>query len=279
MKMLRNLLKSPMFVIGAVLFFGTILVALFAPLFVDLGTALERVGMQYEEPSSAYWFGTDDLGRNYSVLLLQGLRSSLYVGFLAGVLATTVGTLVGIYGGFKGGLIDDLLNMLTNLFIVIPSFVVLILVSASLDNGRSLTLIAILIGATTWPWTARSVRAQASSIKSRDHISLARINGASTLQIIYKHILPYLASYVFMVFIMQVASGILSESAISMIGLGPLDNISLGVILNQAKNSGALGDGIWWGIFPASIIITVIVFALYLINNSMEGVFNPRLRK
>ncbi len=279
MKMLRNLLKSPMFVIGAVLFFGTILVALFAPLFVDLGTALERVGMQYEEPSSAYWFGTDDLGRNYSVLLLQGLRSSLYVGFLAGVLATTVGTLVGIYGGFKGGLIDDLLNMLTNLFIVIPSFVVLILVSASLDNGRSLTLIAILIGATTWPWTARSVRAQASSIKSRDHISLARINGATTLQIIYKHILPYLASYVFMVFIMQVASGILSESAISMIGLGPLDNISLGVILNQAKNSGALGDGIWWGIFPASIIITVIVFALYLINNSMEGVFNPRLRK
>lgn len=279
MKMLRNLLKSPMFVIGAVLFFGTILVALFAPLFVDLGTALERVGMQYEEPSSAYWFGTDDLGRNYSVLLLQGLRSSLYVGFLAGVLATTVGTLVGIYGGFKGGLIDDMLNMLTNLFIVIPSFVVLILVSASLDNGRSLTLIAILIGATTWPWTARSVRAQASSIKSRDHISLARINGATTLQIIYKHILPYLASYVFMVFIMQVASGILSESAISMIGLGPLDNISLGVILNQAKNSGALGDGIWWGIFPASIIITVIVFALYLINNSMEGVFNPRLRK
>jgi len=279
MKLLRNLLKSPMFVIGSVLFFGTILVALLAPLFVDLGTALDRVGVQYDPPGSEFWLGTDDLGRNYSVLLLQGLRSSLYVGFMAGILATTVGTLVGIYGGFKGGIVDDILNMFTNLFIVIPSFVVLVLVSSSLDQGRSLTLIALLIGATTWPWTARSVRAQAASLKSRDHISLARINGATTLQIIYKHILPYLASYVFMVFIMQVASGILSESAISMIGLGPLDNISLGVILNQAKNAGALGDGIWWGIFPASIIITVIVFALYLINNSMEGVFNPRLRK
>lgn len=279
MKLLRNLLKSPMFVIGATLFFGTILVALLSPLFVNLNDALERVGGQYEAPGGQFLMGTDDLGRDYVLLLLQGLRSSLYVGFLAGVIATTVGTLVGIYGGFKGGIIDDILNMFTNLFIVIPSFVVLILVSASLDDGRSLTLIALLIGATTWPWTARSVRAQASSIKSRDHIALARINGANTLQIIYKHILPYLASYVFMVFIMQVASGILSESAISMIGLGPLDNISLGVILNQAKNSGALGDGIWWGIFPASIIITVIVFALYLINNSMEGVFNPRLRK
>lgn len=278
MKLLRNLLKSPMFVIGAVLFFGTIVVALLAPFLVDLSTVQERVGMQYEPPGE-FLLGTDDLGRNYVTLLLQGLRSSLYVGFLAGVLATVVGTLVGIYGGFKGGLIDDVLNMFTNLFIVIPSFVVLVLVSSSMDQGRSLTLIALLIGATTWPWTARSVRAQASSLKSRDHISLARINGATTLQIIYKHILPYLASYVFMVFIMQVASGILSESAISMIGLGPLDNVSLGVILNQAKNSGALGDGIWWGIFPASIIITVIVFALYLINNSMEGVFNPRLRK
>jgi peptide/nickel transport system permease protein len=262
-----------------VLFFGTILFAIFAPFFIDLKTAMDRVGGQYLEPSGSFWLGTDDLGRDYVKLLLQGLRSSLYVGFLAGVLATTVGTLVGIYGGFKGGIIDDILNMFTNLFIVIPSFVVLILVSASLEQGRSLTIIALLIGATTWPWTARSVRAQASSLKSRDHISLARINGANTLQIIYKHILPYLASYVFMVFIMQVASGILSESAISMIGLGPMDNVSLGVILNQAKNAGALGDGIWWGIFPASIIITVIVFALFLINNSMEGVFNPRLRK
>lgn len=279
MKLLRNLLKSPMFVIGATLFFGTILVALLAPFLVDLGSVQERVGMQYEPPGGEFLMGTDDLGRDYLTLLMTGLRSSLYVGFMAGILATSVGTLVGIYGGFKGGLIDDLLNMFTNLFIVIPSFVVLILVSASLDKGRSLTLIALLIGATTWPWTARSVRAQASSLKSRDHISLARINGATTLQIIYKHILPYLASYVFMVFIMQVASGILSESAISMIGLGPQDNISLGVILNQAKNTGALGDDVWWGIFPASLIITMIVFALYLINNSMEGVFNPRLRK
>jgi peptide/nickel transport system permease protein len=82
-----------------------------------------------------------------------------------------------------------------------------------------------------------------------------------------------------MVFIMQVAAGILSESAISMIGLGPVDTTSLGTILNQAKNNGALGDGVWWGFIPATAVITVIVFALYLLNTSMEGVFNPRLRK
>ena len=277
MKLLRNLLKSPMFVIGAGLFFGTLLFALVAPLFMHL--TLERVSSAYEPPTSQWLLGTDNLGRDYVSLLIKGLRSSLYVGFLTGIIATSVGTLLGIYGGFKGGWIDDILNMVTNLFIVIPSFVVLILISSSFQDGRSLTLIALIMGCTTWTWSARAVRAQAAALKSRDHISLARINGDGTFAILFKHILPYLLSYVFMVFIIQIASGILGEAAISMIGLGPLDTQSLGVILNDAKGSGALGDGYWWAIFPSTILITMIVFALYLINTSMEGVFNPRLRK
>jgi peptide/nickel transport system permease protein len=277
MKLLRNLLKSPMFVIGAGLFFGTLLIALVGPLFANM--ELNRVGEAYTAPNSEFLLGTDNLGRNYVSLLLHGLRNSLYVGFLAGIIATTVGTLIGIYGGFKGGLIDDILSVTTNLFIVIPQLIVLILISASMQGGRSLTLISLIIGATGWTWSARAVRAQAAALKSRDHIALARINGDGTLAILVKHILPYLASYVFMVFIIQIASGILSESAISMLGLGPLDTQSLGIILNDAKANGALGDGIWWGIFPATILITTIVFSLYLINTSMEGVFNPRLRR
>jgi peptide/nickel transport system permease protein len=277
LKLLRNLIKEPMFVIGSFLFLMTIFAGLFGS---HIYTASPQGG-QYEIPSAMYWLGTDNMGQDYVPLLLIGLQNSLYVGFMAGIIATTVGTLVGLFAGFKGGLIDDILNMFTNLFIVIPSFVVLVLVSASFEQGRSLTLIAVLIGLTTWPWTARSVRAQSASIRGRDHISLARINGASNLQIIFKHILPYLASYVFMVFIMQVASGILSESAISMIGLGPNSDgsTSLGVMLDMAKRQNALVNGKWWAIFPAATVITVIVFALYLLNNSMEGVFNPRLRK
>ena len=277
MKLLRNLLKSPMFVIGIAILSITVLLAIFGPVFYDI--TLDRVGNQYGAPTSRYFLGFDDLGRDYISLLIGGVRASLYVGFLAGIIATSVGTLVGIYSGFKGGWVDDLLNMSTNLFIVIPPFVVLILISASLKDGRSLTLIGVIIGMTTWPWSARAVRAQSSALKSKDHIALAKMNGAGTLAVIIIHILPYLFSYVFMVFILQISTGILSEACISMIGLGPLDTVSLGTILNQAKNNGALGDGIWWAFIPATIIITGIVFALYLINTSMEGVFNPRLRK
>lgn len=278
MKLLKNLLKSPAFLLGAGLFLATLLLALLTPLLADLDIKT-RVGLAYMPPSSQAALGTDHLGLDMASLLVEGLRSSLYVGFLAGVVATTVGTLIGVYGGYKGGLIDDILTVVTNLFLVIPSLIVLILISASLDEGRSLSLIALLIGCTTWTWSARAVRAQASSLRARDHVALARINGYSTLGIVTLHILPYLLSYIFMVFILQTAAGILTEASISLLGLGPYDSISLGKILNDAVRNEALSDGAWWAFAPAMVLITVIVFALYVLNTSLEGVFNPRLRK
>jgi peptide/nickel transport system permease protein len=278
MKQLLNLLKSPPFLFGMILFVGTILIALFAPVFyhVDITT---RVGMPYMPPSKEHILGTNHLGVDMLSLLIRGLGSSLFVGFMAGIIATITGTFLGVYSGFKGGWQDDLITLVTNLFLVIPSFVVLILISSSFKEGRSLMLIAAIIGLTAWTWSARAVRAQSASLKSRDHISLARVNGEGTLKIVIRQILPYLGSYVFMVFILQTASGILSESAISMIGLGPFDTISLGTILNEAMRNEALGDGAWWAFIPAMGLITAIAFALYVINASMEGVFNPRLRK
>jgi len=278
MKLLENLLKSPFFVLGMSLFLLTLLSALLGPLLlhVDVNT---RVGLAYLPPSAAHWLGTDHMGVDMVSLLLAGLRSSLYVGFLAGSVATVLGTSIGLYGGYKGGLIDDVLTAGTNLFLVIPSLIVLLLLSASIEDGRSLSLIALIIGCTTWTWSARAVRAQAASLRSRDHVALARINGYGTFGIVTLHIMPYLLSYIFMVFILQMAAGILSEASLSMLGLGPYDSVSLGKILNEAKTNEALTDGAWWAFAPAMVLITVIVFSLYIINTSLEGVFNPRLRK
>jgi peptide/nickel transport system permease protein len=210
--------------------------------------------------------------------LLFGLRASLYVGVAAGLIATIAGTLIGVFSGYKGGFIDNLLTMVTNLFLVIPSLIILILVSNSIQN-RSLGLVALIIGCTTWTWTARAVRAQAASLRRRDHINLARLNGEGTLKIILKQIVPYILSYVFMAFILQMATGILSEAAISMLGLGPYDTVTLGQILNQAQQNEALINGNWWAFLPATILVSMLTFSLYLVNTSMEGVFNPRLRK
>ncbi len=276
--MLRPLLRSPSFVLGSSLLLLTILLALLGPLVFDLNVK-SRVGLAYMGPSSEHWLGTDHMGMDMFSMLLVGLRSSLHVGFLAGLIATLLGTAVGVYGGYKGGVLDDLLTAITNLFLVIPQLIILILLSAGLDEGRSLTLIAFIIGCTAWTWSARAVRAESASLRSRDHVALARINGCGTLEIVALHILPYLLSYVFMVFIIQTAQGILAEASISMLGLGPYDSVSLGKILNEALRNEALTDGAWWAFLPAMLLVTVVAFSLYVINTAMEGVFNPRLRR
>jgi len=278
MKLFKGLLKSPGFLLGAGLFLLTLILAFVVPLFMNVDTET-RVGLAYMPPSAQHWLGTDHMGVDMLSMLIAGLRSSLEVGFMAGTIATVLGTLIGVYGGYKGGLIDDILTLGTNLFLVIPSLIVLILLSTSLEEGRSLFLIALFIGCTAWTWSARAVRAQASSLRARDHVNLARINGYSTLGIVMLHILPYLLSYIFMVFILQTATGILSEASISMLGLGPYDSVSLGKILNEAIRNEALTDGAWWAFVPAMVLVTIIAFALYVINTAMEGVFNPRLRK
>lgn len=278
MKLFKNLLKQPSFLFGATLLLLTLFLALLGPVIFHVDTKA-RVGLAFMEPSSKALLGTDHLGLDMLSLLIEGLRSSLYVGLVAGLLATVVGTTIGVYGGYKGGFIDDVLTVVTNLFLVIPSLIVLILISSSIDEGRSLTLIALLIGGTTWTWSARAVRAQTSSLRARDHVALARINGYGTTGIVLLHILPYLLSYIFMVFIIQTATGILAEASISLLGLGPYDTISLGKILNDAKTNEALTDGAWWAFMPAMALITAVVLALYVLNTSLEGVFNPRLRK
>lgn len=276
--MLRSLLKKPSFLIGVGIFIATLLLATVFPIFyhIDIKT---RIGLPYTPPGVGHLLGTDHMGIDMISLLLQGLRSSLWVGLWAGTIATTVGTAIGVYGGFKGGILDDILTMTTNLFLVIPSLVLLILISNSLSDGRSLWLIACIIGLTTWTWTARAVRAQTSALKSRDHIALARMSGCSHLKLITHHILPFLLSYIFMVFIIQTASGIIAEASISMLGLGPYDTVSLGVLLNEALRNEALSDGAWWAFFPAMALITALAFSLFTINTSMEAIFNPRLRR
>jgi peptide/nickel transport system permease protein len=276
--MLRGLLKSFAFLFGMGLFVCTLLLALLGPWIWNVDT-VTRVGLPYTAPSGGHWLGTDHMGLDMVSLLIRGLRASLLVGFLAGTVATLVGTLIGVYGGYKGGLIDNVLTVLTNLFLVIPSLIILILLSSSLEQGRSLPLIALIIGCTTWTWSARAVRAQAASLRGRDHVNLARINGYGTFEIVILHILPYLLSYIFMVFILQTAAGILSEASISMLGLGPYDSVSLGTILNDAIRNEALSDGAWWAFVPAMVLIMLIAFSLYVLNTAMEGVFNPRLRK
>lgn len=274
---LKLLFKSPWFLFGAIIFSTLILSGILYPL-IHGGDPDSVVSGPFQAPSKEYWLGTNNEGHDMLAKVLFGLRSSIFIGFAAATVATIIGTVIGLICGYKGGLVDDILTLITNLFLVIPSILVLIIISNSIEQ-RSSWLITLIIGLTSWPWAARGIRAQASSLREREHVELAKLNGYGTTSIIIEQILPYIMSYVFMVFILQMATAIMQEAAVSMMGLGPYDSATLGNIINSAQKTEALIGDNWWVFMPATLFITLLQFSLYLLNTSMEGIFNPKLQQ
>ncbi|AAL80483.1 ABC transporter permease [Pyrococcus furiosus DSM 3638] len=222
--------------------------------------------------------GTDKEGKDLYTQLVYGLRTSLWIAFLAAIIGTLMGITIGFVSGYKGGIVDEILMMLVNIMLVIPSIVLLILVAAYLE-ARSPEIQAIIIGLTNWPWVARSVRAQTLSLKNREFVYLSKIMGLEDLRIIIEDILPNMISYIFMAGILQVSGAVLASATLDFIGLGPTTMVSLGVILQKAIMHNALQFGWWWWFIPPGLFITLIITALFFVNLGLEEVFNPRLRR
>lgn len=225
--------------------------------------------------------GTDNFGRDVLTELVKATQVSLLIGFVAGAVATLIGLTLGLLSGYIGGSVDDVIMFITNLFTVIPGFVLLILISYSLgQESRGAVTVAVVIGLTSWVWTTRAVRAQVISLRNRDHVNLSKLSGHSIVHIILNDILPYIASYVVMAFILQISSGILAEAGLSILGLGPktTDVPTLGLMMNWAMIYQAHLLGKWWALFPVIVMIALITFSLNLMNTGLDQVFNPALR-
>jgi len=226
--------------------------------------------------------GTDNFGRDVLVELVSATGTSLIIGFVAGIIATTIGLLLGLLAGYVGGMVDDVVMFFTNLFTVIPSFVLLILISYSIgQDQRGAVTIAVVIGLTSWYWTTRAVRAQVISLRNRDHVNLSKLSGHPLPRIIFADILPYIASYVFMALILQISSAVLFEASLSILGLGPrtTEVPTLGLMMNWAMIYQAQILGKWWAYLPVIITIALISFSLNLMNTGLDQVYNPALRE
>ncbi len=257
--------------------------AFIGPLFYPYGPD-QKVGGLYDSPTPEHILGTENFGYDVLAVLMASTRNSLINGLLAGTLATVIGVLIGILAGYVGGWIEEALMGITNIVLAIPAIVILILISMSLQSTdipflKGIVGLALVIGITSWPWTARAVRAQASSVGTREHIDVAKLSGARTGGILIFDVLPYLASYVVMAWVLQLASAILAESTLSMLGLGPSGTNSLGMQLHWALAFQAVATGAWWAFLPPTIVLTLISFALLYLQSSLDEVFNPRLRR
>jgi peptide/nickel transport system permease protein len=254
-------------------------VALLAPVLADDSqlSAVNTVGNEtWAPPLEHPPLGTDNLGRPVWDQLVYGSQVSLLVGIAATFIAIVIGTVVGAAAGFFGGWTDAVLSRLSEWFLVIPFIPLAIVLAAIL--GPSLRNIILVIGVTSWPVTARLIRAQVLTVKQRLYVERSRALGASSRHVLGRHILPNVMPLVIANATLTVPIAILSETTLAFLGLSDPLRVSWGSMLDDAFSSGALGREAWWWYLPPGLCVIAVVLAFTLVGRALETIFDPRLR-
>jgi peptide/nickel transport system permease protein len=227
-------------------------------------------------PSSAHWFGTDQLGRDILSQLLVGTRGVIVVGFAAGAIATVLSLLIGIASGYLPGRGGEALNVISNVFLVLPALPLLIIITSATPNNGG-WIVILTIGLTSWAWNARLLRAQTLSLRRRDYVEAARASGESTWRIISFEILPNLTAIIAAGFVGTVVFTILSEITLAFVGIN-VSEWNWGTVLYWAQSQDALAQNAWWWFVPAGLAIALLGTGLALLNFGIDEFVNPRLR-
>ncbi len=259
---------------GLALVLGLFLVSIFAPWLAPFDPDAIDLKQVLMPPSPQHLLGTDTLGRDVLSRIIYGSRVSLKVGFVAVGLATLIGLLIGAVAGYYGGLVDQVLMRLVDLMLCIPVFFLILAVIAGL--GPSIWNIMVVIGLTSWMGVARLVRAEFLSLREREFVAAARALGASDARLIFRHMLPNALAPVMVSATLGVAGAILTESALSFLGLGVQPPTpSWGNILTAGKDNIEIA---WWlSLFPG-LAILITVMSYNLLGEGIREAVDPRLK-
>ena len=270
----RQLRHNRMALVGAGIVLVMFLMAAVAS-FSSIDPAAIDVSQSLLPPSMKHPFGTDDLGREVLVRMLYGARISLLVGFVAVGISTLIGIVLGSLAGYYGGWVDALVMRFVDIMLCFPTFFLILAVIAFLDP--SIWNIMIVIGLTSWMGIARLIRAEFLSLRQRDFVLAAQALGASDLRLIFRHILPNAMSPVLVSATLGVAGAILTESALSFVGIGVHPPTpSWGNMLIIGKQT--LGSAWWLSVFPGlAILITVLGYNL--LGEGIRDALDPRLKE
>ncbi|ADB33287.1 binding-protein-dependent transport systems inner membrane component [Kribbella flavida DSM 17836] len=267
---------------GLVILTLMVLLAVLSPVLVDaIGKGTDPIELAaYEKwlvPSADHLLGTDQYGRDVLAMVISALSVSLQIGAIAGVISTVVGVVVAFVAGYKGGWVDGVLSTFTGILLVIPTFPLLIALSAYAKNV-SLFQVGVMISIFSWPFAAKTIRSQVLSLRSRPYVDLARVSKARDLEIIATELLPNLLPFIGVGFASSALGAIFGLVGLEVIGLGPGGVIDLGQIIFNAINTGALTLGAWPMFVVPIVLLTLLFAALNMINIGLEEVYNPRLR-
>lgn len=272
MEFWRRYKKNRGAVTGLAILIGYLAIALLADVIAPNPPLKISIGAPFTPPGASFIMGTDDLGRDLLSGVLHGSRTSLLIGFSAATISATIGMLLGAISGFFGGRIDDLIMRITEIFMVIPTFFLILVVVAVV--GPSIITIILVIGILSWPVSARLVRSEFLTLKERPYVEAARALGASPRTLIFREIMPNAWAPLIINTSLEVGRAILTEAGVSFLGLGDPTVPSWGQMLNNAQSF--LRVAWWFSAFPG-IAISLIVLALNLIGDGLNDALNPRI--
>jgi len=255
------------------------ILALAAPLFIHASDldVVNAPGQPLSPPSARFPLGTDYAGRSIVPLLIWGTRPSLAIAVVATALTMILGSVIGLLSGHYGGTTSRVLMALTDWFIALPVLPLAIALAAVLCQGD--TSITVAIAVTSWPGTARLIRAQTLAVEARPFIERAKALGARDSQLVVRHVLPNVAPFVLVSATLTVSGAIITEVTLAFLGLGNPIDVSWGAMINQAFFQGAVSAGAWWYILPPGIAIVIVALAFTVIGRAVENILNPRMAR
>ncbi len=274
---------------GAGLLLGIVILGLLGRVFWDpdlvfVGSAMPKLpppgfeNLRGQGGTFAHPLGTEGSGRDMFALIVIAAPNSLFVGLLASLIGMSVGITLGFTSGFVGGRTDDVIRVLSDVMITIPPLLILVVFQSAFGDV-GLTMMALLIAGFVWQSPTRLIRAQVLSMKQSGYVQMARLSGASTAHIMFREMLPNLVPYLFGSFIANVTTAIVTAVGLEVLGLGPQRIPTLGRVIYEAINSGALIQNLWWWWGIPTLLLAVMFIGLLLINLGLDEVSNPRLRK
>jgi len=272
------LMRSKAGFAGFVVFAALVLIAVVGPLFTPSHLATDMTAV-YLPPSGSHLLGTDSEGRDIAVQMIDGGRPVILVGLLAGAISTLIAIVFGSLGAYLGGWVDSAIVSVTDIVLTVPQ-IVLLAVLASLYTLDSPWVLAVLLGAFAWPYLLRSVRAQVLSLKEREYVEAARLLDLGTPHILFREILPNMATFIMMNFVVTMTNAIYALVGLYFLGLAPIVDDNWGAMLNKAWTRGAVfySDSLFYVLAPV-IAISLLQLSLVTMTRSFEEILNPRLRQ
>ena len=231
----------------------------------------------FASPTRSHPLGTDRYGRDVVGLVLVGLPNSLGTAAIAGVISTMIGVIVGFVAGYKGGAIDGILRTFTDMMLVVPTLPLLFIL-ARYVNHLTIPILALILAAFSWPFSARVIRSQVLSLRERPYVELSRVTNLSDREIILQDILPNMYPYIAIGFAISSVGAAFALAGLTILGLGPSDTLDLGAIIYFAQSWGVLSLGKYSILFAPITLLVLMFLGVALIQIGMEEFYNPRLR-